>query len=1038
MADTNTTRRLIRGIQAKPAPILTGRVLSVDALGMTAVVKLGNSPSAVRLQIVSSSLAGRLASLVQAGQQPTVTVNERNMIEGTGGAGVANPVTTTTVIVSGIDVTTLNSDFYAHIADPDAHHTAFIGLTDDSSTVVNPNVSDRIQIRGTGGVTITAGTSELVATINPAYAFTWTAQHQFAPSTVATAPFTLGANAQGQLVTGLYADQLNKTITAGNGLTGGGLLTANRTINVGSGNGITVGTDDVAVNQGYAFIWTAQHTYNMPSAQPPFVLNSNAQGQTVVGLRADQLNKSVIAGAGLTGGGLLTADRTLDVGAGTGIAVAADSVAVDQTFSPTWSGNHVWTNTNEFQNTLLTRTLLPGSGTSDIGSSLFPYRSLYVSEIQATTYAENTIQIIGGEFYVSKGGGSIDVAINTVVTQVDFGRAMTTGDFVQFKTATQSEYMTIGSNVSGTIYNVTRDVDGSGPNSWPLGSVYVIYGQSGNGFIRLGATTTPQINLLLQGATWSDRTEMIRIGDLNGWGDIATTNFGIAIGRYASNYPNFVIDQNGVVKLRRFTTDILRFDLTANYIANPLLLDTAGGIFQGTGTFASPTRGLKLYNSGGFGVLEGYNAGVVQAAFNSNGEITWLGGLGKLNADGVQIQTDTSFNFNRGYRFIDGSGNLHSGAFAYQTPGATTTHIELYATSTSNTAESVLYAESNSGAVAGFVRVRATGLGTTTTVSTGTTQIASGVVTVDATTSLSLGTAAATATTVAGTSAAINPTTLNLGTATTTALTIGRSGVVANTAGPWVHTNAATSIPTFSGDGLYLLSNTSNRGLDGLYNRISSTSYQLSIPHVTAFPASPPTGHTVFRTDYRCLWNYDGSTWRQVSIGTFSGSFPSSPQDKMRVFRSDRNIEYFWNNASAEWLSTDIFEATGIGDVRTFAPYPNTLTVATAVLTYHVDNTTYSVRVVDSYITSMVTGTNNGTNYWNYNIGYANNNGGGGVTLVSGNTSAAATNSTTKITISDVTITSNATAGRVAVTLNVTGTPTSYTIRGVIKYRLVG
>lgn len=46
----------------------------------------------------------------------------------------------------------------------------------------------------------------------------------------------------------------------------------------------------------------------------------------------------ITAGAGLTKSG-----NTLDVGAGTGISALADSVAIDQTFSPTWSGLHTFT-----------------------------------------------------------------------------------------------------------------------------------------------------------------------------------------------------------------------------------------------------------------------------------------------------------------------------------------------------------------------------------------------------------------------------------------------------------------------------------------------------------------------------------------------------------------------------------------------------------------------------------------------------------------------------------------------------------------------
>lgn len=61
---------------------------------------------------------------------------------------------------------------------------------------------------------------------------------------------------------------------------------------------------------------------------------------------ANLANSSVTytAGAGLTGGGTvaLGASATLDIGAGTGISVSANDVAIDQTFSPTWSGAHTF------------------------------------------------------------------------------------------------------------------------------------------------------------------------------------------------------------------------------------------------------------------------------------------------------------------------------------------------------------------------------------------------------------------------------------------------------------------------------------------------------------------------------------------------------------------------------------------------------------------------------------------------------------------------------------------------------------------------
>ena len=68
---------------------------------------------------------------------------------------------------------------------------------------------------------------------------------------------------------------------------------------------------------------------------------------------ASNLTRSVVAGDGLTGGGELTADRTLDVGAGVGITVGVDDVALKNSGSLTgnrvlkWdSGNGQLTNSN--------------------------------------------------------------------------------------------------------------------------------------------------------------------------------------------------------------------------------------------------------------------------------------------------------------------------------------------------------------------------------------------------------------------------------------------------------------------------------------------------------------------------------------------------------------------------------------------------------------------------------------------------------------------------------------------------------------------
>ena len=88
------------------------------------------------------------------------------------------------------------------------------------------------------------------------------------------------------------------TITAGDGLVGGGDLTSSRTLNIGAGAGILVGVDAVSIDTAYT--------------DGRYALKTTA----------------ITAGAGLVGGGDLSVNRVIDVGAGEGIIAAADSVAV--------------------------------------------------------------------------------------------------------------------------------------------------------------------------------------------------------------------------------------------------------------------------------------------------------------------------------------------------------------------------------------------------------------------------------------------------------------------------------------------------------------------------------------------------------------------------------------------------------------------------------------------------------------------------------------------------------------------------------------
>jgi len=115
-----------------------------------------------------------------------------------------------------------------------------------------------------------------------------------------------------------------ESVSAGDGLTGGG-NSGNLTLNIGAGDGITVNTDNVAVNVSYVrsqFSASGDLSYNASTGVFSF---TNDAGDI----------ESVAAGNGLIGGGTSGA-VTLDIGAGTGITVNADNVAVNMSaFSTT-------------------------------------------------------------------------------------------------------------------------------------------------------------------------------------------------------------------------------------------------------------------------------------------------------------------------------------------------------------------------------------------------------------------------------------------------------------------------------------------------------------------------------------------------------------------------------------------------------------------------------------------------------------------------------------------------------------------------------
>jgi hypothetical protein len=165
-------------------------------------------------------------------------------------------------------------------------------------------------------------------------------------------------------------------VIAGAGLTGGGDIGA-VTLNVGAGTGIAVGTDTVSLSHlglenltdpgaDRIFFWdesaNASAWLEVSTATGITISGTTLQLASIPNSSLTNSSVTVTAGAGLTNGGTvaLGASITLNVGAGEGITVNADDIALKNGTNLTNNAVLKWDNTNN----QLTNSIITDDGTT--------------------------------------------------------------------------------------------------------------------------------------------------------------------------------------------------------------------------------------------------------------------------------------------------------------------------------------------------------------------------------------------------------------------------------------------------------------------------------------------------------------------------------------------------------------------------------------------------------------------------------------------------------------------------------------------------
>lgn len=153
-----------------------------------------------------------------------------------------------------------------------------------------------------------------------------------------------------------------------------GAVPTARTVTAGSG---LTGGGDLSANR----------TFDIGAGTGITVNADDVALDTTSTRNTDHTSVTLTAGNGLTGGGDISANRTFTVGAGTGITVNADDVAVDTTVVATLTGAQTLTNKTLTLPKLTTYTVagLPAAGTAG--------RKAFVTDANATTFASI---VVGG------------------------------------------------------------------------------------------------------------------------------------------------------------------------------------------------------------------------------------------------------------------------------------------------------------------------------------------------------------------------------------------------------------------------------------------------------------------------------------------------------------------------------------------------------------------------------------------------------------------------------------------------------------------
>ena len=258
--------------------------------------------------------------------------------------------------------------------------------------------------------------------------------------------------------------------------------------------------------------------------------------------------------------------------------------------------------------------VLPGSHRDiNLGATATWYATGYIDQLEVGTiksavFETQEIHVFNGSFMVAKASASLAVAKTFAASGADTFLANDTGkfevgDFLRLKDLDSDTWLEVTGIGSDPTINVT--VESGGSESFVAGNTIVNYGASGQGMLLLtaddlGTVAGPAISVFDHaGVPWTTQTEYVRLGNLNGWGGFSADKWGIGLGEYAANVPNFYVNaSDGVMKMRIYTTDYMVLDYNGGsptaQIVGELDVTSPGKVTAGGGNIFMDSGGLGI------------------------------------------------------------------------------------------------------------------------------------------------------------------------------------------------------------------------------------------------------------------------------------------------------------------------------------------------------------------------------------------------------------------------------------------------------------